>query len=553
MMMMENPKPEEKEEAPIISPPKKTAERTTLTNLQERLTRLGGVPTQPMPTTETAAVKESKVPNEVLDEKPKTHDGGKNALLARIMMAQERARKANLQKENSQLPPPPFPEPMLENSSQFPQPPPIEAVVNNIAPFPAPPPYNEIDEDILEEFDNEEEKVDEEEEEEHPAPTAPDFSTLYAAPTPVPVPVTEEEVNMQEAYRLPPPPTYNELEETQVQQEDQRTALPDGCEYDAYGNVISLEEKRAMEAEQIAIMEAIRNGNTASSSSQSLPTNAATPSTEEQSMPNAQPMRTVALSNNKVVALHDQTKTRAAIADGTAILVQCVACANWMQVAGTATLMFCPSCQSVSPVVRQNLVQTKEEAIQMTKDRKLAEALQREEDGLTEPPTSVPVDDSRVASSSLQLQQQQATKEPGMLEKWWYGETESKIATPRVAELPSLSQKSNESSTWSNSFVSVFGSSSNTSNKKVATAEAPISAHTGTTEDDETKMLILPPRTASNDSKNMFSCMLDSVSNMGNSKSGDEEDNIVVSSAGRFSHTVGDEGEYTKPLLLDEY
>ena len=85
MMMMENPKPEEKEEAPIISPPKKTAERTTLTNLQERLTRLGGVPTQPMPTTETAAVKESKVPNEVLDEKPKTHDGGKNALLVSFL------------------------------------------------------------------------------------------------------------------------------------------------------------------------------------------------------------------------------------------------------------------------------------------------------------------------------------------------------------------------------------------------------------------------------------------------------------------------------------
>lgn len=48
------------------------------------------------------------------------------------------------------------------------------------------------------------------------------------------------------------------------------------------------------------------------------------------------------------------------------------------QVTATATLMFCPVCQVVCPVIPQNEVLTKEEAIQLTMDRKLAEKLQAE-------------------------------------------------------------------------------------------------------------------------------------------------------------------------------
>lgn len=44
----------------------------------------------------------------------------------------------------------------------------------------------------------------------------------------------------------------------------------------------------------------------------------------------------------------------------------------------TATLMFCPVCQVVCPVVKQTEVLTKEQAIQLTMDRKLAEKLQAE-------------------------------------------------------------------------------------------------------------------------------------------------------------------------------
>ena len=88
--------------------------------------------------------------------------------------------------------------------------------------------------------------------------------------------------------------------------------------------------------------------------------------------------RMVQIGNNQMVALHGQDRTKKAIKEGTAILVQCINCQNWMQVTDTATLMFCPVCQVVSPVIHQNEVMTKEEAIQLTMDRKLAEKLQAE-------------------------------------------------------------------------------------------------------------------------------------------------------------------------------
>jgi hypothetical protein len=89
--------------------------------------------------------------------------------------------------------------------------------------------------------------------------------------------------------------------------------------------------------------------------------------------------RSVDLGGGQQVALHGQERTRAAIENGTAILVQCINCQNWMQVTETATLMYCPVCSVVSPVERQSAVFTKEEAMQLTADRRLAEQLQNEE------------------------------------------------------------------------------------------------------------------------------------------------------------------------------
>jgi hypothetical protein len=94
--------------------------------------------------------------------------------------------------------------------------------------------------------------------------------------------------------------------------------------------------------------------------------------------------------------LHGQERTREAIADGTAVMVQCTTCENWMQVTGAAQLMFCPVCQTVSPVKGSGI--TDEEAKQMAADAKLAEQLQKEEYEEAD----------RAAATSRSPQQQQA-------------------------------------------------------------------------------------------------------------------------------------------------
>lgn len=89
---------------------------------------------------------------------------------------------------------------------------------------------------------------------------------------------------------------------------------------------------------------------------------------------------TVDIGDGKKVALHGQEKTQEAIKDGTAILVKCLNCENLMQVTAAATLMFCPICSVVSPVLKQDDgFSTLEELRQMEEDRKLAERLQNEE------------------------------------------------------------------------------------------------------------------------------------------------------------------------------
>jgi hypothetical protein len=87
----------------------------------------------------------------------------------------------------------------------------------------------------------------------------------------------------------------------------------------------------------------------------------------------------IEIGGGQNVQLHGQEKTQEAIKKGTAQLVLCLNCNNWMQVVESATLMFCPICSVVTPVVRQDQIMTKAEIMQMEEDRKLAETLQAEE------------------------------------------------------------------------------------------------------------------------------------------------------------------------------
>jgi hypothetical protein len=150
---------------------------------------------------------------------------------------------------------------------------------------------------------------------------------------------------------------------------------------------LSQEEKKALLAEQDKIMASIEKKKdkqkmTASSNANA---DARANAFEQRSLAGALPRsgpssNTVDLGNGEQVALHGQEKTRQAIDNGTAILVQCLSCSNWMQVAGTASLMFCPICQTVSPVEQNGAAgMTREEAEQMKADLELAEQLQKEE------------------------------------------------------------------------------------------------------------------------------------------------------------------------------
>ncbi len=124
----------------------------------------------------------------------------------------------------------------------------------------------------------------------------------------------------------------------------------------------------------------------------------------------------VDLGSGEQVPLHGQETTQKAIQDGTAMIVQCLNCQNWMQVTKDATLMFCPTCQVVSPVLADEAATDKdmEAAAQLAADAQLAEKLQAEEYGQATAASS--------ASSLRTSNKKKAAKlEKGQaVEKSWY-------------------------------------------------------------------------------------------------------------------------------------
>jgi hypothetical protein len=213
---------------------------------------------------------------------------------------------------------------------------------------------------------------------------------------------------------LPPPPSFAEFEQQQQQQQQQshqsitELETETSFDFDVDGIPLSPEERRQMLEEQRRLYDNIMKEKAANdeaiarasadafdsrssaarvsernermdSTGRDLDGGLKTEESEEKQDDDINaPRRFVKIGDNQTVALHGQERTKKAIKEGTALLVQCINCQNWMQVTATATLMFCPVCQVVCPVVRQSEVLTKEQAIQLTMDRKLAEKLQAE-------------------------------------------------------------------------------------------------------------------------------------------------------------------------------
>eukprot|EP00560_Eucampia_antarctica_P009304 CAMPEP_0197826972 /NCGR_PEP_ID=MMETSP1437-20131217/3854_1 /TAXON_ID=49252 ORGANISM="Eucampia antarctica, Strain CCMP1452" /NCGR_SAMPLE_ID=MMETSP1437 /ASSEMBLY_ACC=CAM_ASM_001096 /LENGTH=712 /DNA_ID=CAMNT_0043427643 /DNA_START=58 /DNA_END=2196 /DNA_ORIENTATION=+ len=251
--------------------------------------------------------------------------------------------------------------------------------------------------------------------------------------------------------------------------ESEQTAtvdMDDVMQLDLDGNPMTSEERRKMMEEQRAIMEQIQNEKQANDAaiaaaradnfeerSNITSVETATSATEviplvplsnqASSSERAETNRTVDIGGGQRLAVQGQERTKAAIESGTAIIVQCFSCQNWMQVTDTATLMFCPVCSVVSPVIQQTEVATKDEAMQLMKDRKLAEQLQNMEYDTQ----------NRTSNTATNNSATEETKEVGSISEWF-----SSFVTPPAAKSSDNAATTSNERGATNNFESTFSS-----------------------------------------------------------------------------------------------
>lgn len=307
--------------------------------------------------------------------------GNKNALLARIMAAQERAKQAQGGASPTMAMAPPQDLLSMDNYDNTPPP----------ALFEAPPAF--------------EESFLPPPQESAPPPPPPAFDTTVLPPPPAqeqqePALYMQWDPHAPLTTTAPPPPSasapaFEDLMDSTAAAHQhhhpvammppvmQPPAADDGIDDETLQMILGIEglsaaEKQEMIDEQMKIMKSIQDSKksaqvTAADAFEQRSFSAAVSAVDT----HQQNTSTSTSTTTGGMQLHGQERTREAIADGTAVMVQCTACENWMQVTGTAQLMFCPVCQTVSPVQGSGL--TNEEAQQMAADAKLAEQLQKEE------------------------------------------------------------------------------------------------------------------------------------------------------------------------------
>jgi hypothetical protein len=198
-----------------------------------------------------------------------------------------------------------------------------------------------------------------------PLPSAPPIHDHLEGVVPMPAP-------------LPPPPSFAEFEQQMQQKQSaathQQLETDTSFDFDVDGIPLSPEERQQMLEEQRRLYENIMKEKAANDEAIARATadafdsrsTAATakaevrneqmdamgrdldhratatggPKTEgEEDEVNA-PRRFVKIGNNQTVALHGQERTKKAIKEGTALLVQCINCQNWMQVSLFETAAF---------------------------------------------------------------------------------------------------------------------------------------------------------------------------------------------------------------------
>lgn len=189
---------------------------------------------------------------------------------------------------------------------------------------------------------------------------------------------------------------------------------------------------------------------------------------------------TITIGPNTRVQLRGEEVTMSAISRGEAMVVQCLACHNWMQIANTARLMFCPVCSTISRA---------------------------------EPQTHMTLEDAKQAMAEKRREEKRRKREQvrnmtwGQYVKSFFKEEEEEVVDSSVSERPAT--------------ASVYGNSTETERTDTAstTRQPLISVQTG--EEETTREL---PAARIAEKKPLMSC----VSNLGKylvGGGGDEGDN----------------------------
>lgn len=162
---------------------------------------------------------------------------------------------------------------------------------------------------------------------------------------------------------------------------DEQRRIMEQIEKEKVGNKLSGAAARAAAFDQrstaaVAQVAASYDSSTSGRNRHSRPATAG-----RSNVPTISSLGTVNLGEGTEVPLHGQEKTQQAIKDGTALIVQCLSCNNWMQVTGEAEVMMCPLCNTITRVERAGAATTAdmEAAAQLAADAELAEKLQKEE------------------------------------------------------------------------------------------------------------------------------------------------------------------------------
>jgi len=443
--MMEKPKEEEEKKE---APPQTKNTNDEILDLERRLNRLG------------TSEKPKPVQNDLLSRIKAAQQRAKEAQLKQQQEMEEKLKEedmlASLSKEINVEPPPPS----FDVIEQQHEPPPSFDVLEETIPPPTfdemeqhgpPPSFDTINPEIINE---------------NVIPSAPDF--IQEEQEEIEEVAEQEDLDFSALY---PHVSLTPEQQAQLQGVNEHYNMK--------------ELQKVIQDEQLRILKEIQTSTDTTTNTESNETSQNI--TEEQST--NIPQQTIQIAPDHYVPLHGPESTRSAITQGTAILTQCLNCKSYLHITSTATLMYCPCCQVVSPVNKNDAKSSNE--VQEDMDRQLAQRIQDEE------------------YANRPTRQMRSTG------GWMNSLFGSSVTDyPRSANRQSQQQtqeQTQESQSWSEYFSSFLGSSTNTDTATNNEETQLYQALTGTNQNEQ-----LPPATVA-DRKPVYDCILEGANSIADS------------------------------------